>query len=127
MSTRKPRQPQAPCGNCGTTWPHSDRVGCCSACGRAFAGLAAFDAHQVGPRDERGRLRCVDPGTAIYPPGHRRYPDRVFRLSNPDRSDGKGQLWGLTPSESQAAWHAKQRALREAEAKDFPADPDDHA
>lgn len=49
-----------PCRNCGTTRRHSDRYGCCGGCGRAFIGLAAFDAHFVGTGEDRGC--ATDPG-----------------------------------------------------------------
>ena len=92
-----------PCGNCGTLWRHTDRIGCCSACHRAFSGISAFDAHQVGPRDVHGRLTCLDPEAAIYPPGHRRYGQRVFAPVSRVPDIANGQLWTLTVGAEDAA------------------------
>lgn len=50
-----------PCGTCGTFARHSDRTGCCAACGRLFRGLGAFDRHWTTP--EPGKRVCVDPLT----------------------------------------------------------------
>jgi hypothetical protein len=58
-----------PCPNCRTTVTHNDTTGCCTGCGRCFSGIHTFDAHQVGPRDERGRLTCLDPETARHESG----------------------------------------------------------
>ena len=101
------------CGNCGTLWRHTDRVGCCSGCKQAFASLSAFDAHQIGPRNEAGRLTCLNAATATYSdPDGRRYGERVFVAANPRDGDGKGQLWRLAPSADDVARLARLKASR---------------
>ena len=120
MTKKRDPKPTPPCSNCGTTWRHSDRIGCCSGCRQAFAGLAAFDAHQVGPRDEHGRKACVDAETAIYPQGHPRYEQRVFRPVAHGASNANGQLWALTPTaeaaERMLSLSEHRRQAREAAA-----------
>lgn len=49
------------CRNCGVEQKHTDRLGCCSGCGRAFIGLGAFDTHFT--RAEDGSPICQDPAT----------------------------------------------------------------
>jgi hypothetical protein len=56
-----------PCGHCGTTVRHGERIGCCSGCGRLFSSNSAHDRHR---RD----LTCQNPESvglvAKEPKGH---------------------------------------------------------
>lgn len=101
------------CGNCGTTWRHSDRVGCCSACKQTFASLGAFDAHQVGPRNEQGRLTCLNAATATYSdPDGKRYGQRVFSPSQVARQALNGPLWGLASTAAGRAYFESRRKAK---------------
>ena len=93
-----------PCSNCRTTASHTNTVGCCTGCGRAFSGIGAFDAHQVGPRDERGRLTCLDPETAVSGKGVPLFAPRRRRAGEPP-------VWGSysDPAERER-WLSKVRA-----------------
>lgn len=42
------------CPHCGSAARHTDRIGCCSGCGRLFTSLSSFERH-------RRKLQCVDP------------------------------------------------------------------
>lgn len=58
----------AACNHCGTTIRHGNRYGCCSGCGRMFAGQSAFDRHQsVGETD----MVCHDPASLVTEKGKR--------------------------------------------------------
>lgn len=104
-----------PCGSCKTYWTHGATVGCCGACHRAFKGLEAFQDHQVGPRDERGRLTCLDPATATYAQDLRRAGEPIFELACEDLCAERGPLWRLVPSARQVADLLAVRQRREAE------------
>lgn len=88
-----------PCPSCGTTYRHSDHVGCCSACREVFSGITAFDAH-FGPRGEDGRRSCRDPRTATTKSG--------LPMFMPSRRSVAGKpLWtGWASPESLAAFGA---------------------
>ena len=87
-----------PCPNCRTSANHGNTIGCCTACGRCFASLSAFEAHQVGPRDERGRLTCLDPATALHPSGR-----PLFAQSNKSKP-GEPSVWRQWSDPAAGKW-----------------------
>ena len=93
-----------PCPNCRTTVAHNDVTGCCTGCGRAFSGLTAFDAHQVGPRDERGRSTCLDPEASLHPSG------RPLFVTSSKSKTGEPSVWRQWSDPAKAAWVDKVRA-----------------
>ena len=74
---------RSPCGHCGSTYKHTDTVGCCSGCGRVFYGLTAFERHRVN-------LACRDVENAIRKDG-----SRLFTVK---RTDKGAPLWRLADS-----------------------------
>ncbi len=93
-----------PCPNCRTSVSHGNTIGCCTACGRCFSGLAAFEAHQVGPRDERGRLTCLDPEAARHESG------RLLFEESCKTKPGEPSVWRQWSDPAKAAWVDKVRA-----------------
>jgi len=93
----------AACPNCHTSVSHGNTVGCCTACGRCFSGLSAFEAHQVGPRNARGLLICVDPETARHERGH-----LLFGESSRSKP-GEPTIWRLWTDPSVPSWWEKAR------------------
>ena len=78
-----------PCPHCRQTFTHGERYACCSGCGRAFVGAAAFDAHQ----------RIVDNASVCLAPEGMTRKDGTA-LFEPLQRSGKtstGTFWRLTP------------------------------
>lgn len=93
---------QTPCPHCQTTIRHGERYGCCSGCGRMFAGQAAFDAHQ---RNGENGMYCVDVTTDARRDGQRR-----FIASEPRHTSGNGTVWSLTQRPGQVnPWAKRER------------------
>lgn len=87
-----------PCPNCRTTVTHNDTTGCCTGCGRCFSGIHTFDAHQVGPRDERGRLTCLDPETARHESG------RLLFEESRKTKPGEPSVWRQWSDPAASKW-----------------------
>lgn len=88
-----------PCHHCGTTVRHTDRVACCAACGRLFAGQAAFDSHY---RITDGKADCLDPASVLTKKGEPRYEHGVV-----GHGDDLTFIWKIAGANP---WAAARRA-----------------
>ena len=89
---------------CNTTYTHNDTVGCCGKCGNVFSGTKAFEAHQVGPRDEQGVLACVDPANHFRTQKN----DHVHPAFEVAAHRGEKPLWRLWKSEEEKTARREQ-------------------
>lgn len=82
-------QETKPCPHCGQTFTHGERYACCSGCGQAFVGQAAFDAHQ----------RVMDNSLVCLPPEGMTRKDGAPLFEPLQRSGkaGSGTFWRLAP------------------------------